>query len=69
MLVLSKSNTWRMCTIVDTDDSRVKVHYDGFDPVYDEWVDKLSSRIKPAEEGRSSARTALLKDFNRAKGS
>eukprot|EP00935_MAST-01C_sp_MAST-1C-sp1_P002059 g2059.t1 len=49
VLVLSKSNTWRMCTIVDTDDSRVKVHYDGYDEMYDEWVDKLSSRIKPAE--------------------
>eukprot|EP00935_MAST-01C_sp_MAST-1C-sp1_P002058 g2058.t1 len=38
--VLSPSKNWRMCTVVDTDDSRVKVHYDGYDEMYDEWLSK-----------------------------
>ncbi|NWX21072.1 LMBL3 protein, partial [Aegotheles bennettii] len=38
----------RVATIVDTDDYRVKVHFDGWDSIYDYWTDVDSPDIHPA---------------------
>ena len=46
VMVLSQSKNWRACTIVDSDAMRVKIHYDGFNPAYDEWLERDSPRIR-----------------------
>ncbi|XP_074891789.1 lethal(3)malignant brain tumor-like protein 3 isoform X5 [Buteo buteo] len=38
----------RVATIVDTDDYRIKVHFDGWDGIYDYWTDVDSPDIHPA---------------------
>uniref|UniRef100_A0A8D0GXS1 L3MBTL histone methyl-lysine binding protein 3 n=1 Tax=Sphenodon punctatus TaxID=8508 RepID=A0A8D0GXS1_SPHPU len=38
----------RVATVVDTDDHRIKVHFDGWDSVYDYWIDADSPDIHPA---------------------
>ncbi|XP_054030028.1 lethal(3)malignant brain tumor-like protein 3 [Dryobates pubescens] len=38
----------RVATIVDTDDYRIKVHFDGWDSIYDYWADVDSPDIHPA---------------------
>ncbi|XP_025976123.2 lethal(3)malignant brain tumor-like protein 3 isoform X3 [Dromaius novaehollandiae] len=38
----------RVATIVDTDDHRIKVHFDGWDSIYDYWTDVDSPDIHPA---------------------
>ncbi|OXB64487.1 hypothetical protein ASZ78_015971 [Callipepla squamata] len=38
----------RVATIVDTDDYRIKVHFDGWDSIYDYWMDVDSPDIHPA---------------------
>ncbi|XP_071405162.1 lethal(3)malignant brain tumor-like protein 3 isoform X2 [Pithys albifrons albifrons] len=38
----------RVATIVDTDDYRIKVHFDGWDNIYDYWTDVDSPDIHPA---------------------
>ncbi|XP_019375839.1 PREDICTED: lethal(3)malignant brain tumor-like protein 3 isoform X1 [Gavialis gangeticus] len=38
----------RVATIVDTDDHRIKVHFDGWDSIYDYWTDADSPDIHPA---------------------
>jgi len=37
---------WRQCTIADVKDESILVHYDGFKPEYDEWIEKQSARIR-----------------------
>ena len=56
--VTSPSRMKRRCTIVMVEGDRVKVHYDGFDPVHDEWLLKDSERIsedQPEAPGRRGA--------------
>ncbi|KAM4679999.1 lethal(3)malignant brain tumor-like protein 3 isoform 3-T4 [Amazona ochrocephala] len=38
----------RVATVVDTDDYRIKVHFDGWDSIYDYWTDVDSPDIHPA---------------------
>uniref|UniRef100_A0A8C8SIP4 L3MBTL histone methyl-lysine binding protein 3 n=1 Tax=Pelusios castaneus TaxID=367368 RepID=A0A8C8SIP4_9SAUR len=38
----------RIATIVDIDDHRIKVHFDGWDSIYDYWTDADSPDIHPA---------------------
>ncbi|KAM8810197.1 LOW QUALITY PROTEIN: lethal(3)malignant brain tumor-like protein 3 [Eudromia elegans] len=38
----------RVATIVDTDDHRIKIHFDGWDSIYDYWTDVDSPDIHPA---------------------
>ncbi|KAM6081315.1 lethal(3)malignant brain tumor-like protein 3 isoform 1-T4 [Chlamydotis macqueenii] len=38
----------RVATIVDTDDYRIKIHFDGWDSIYDYWTDVDSPDIHPA---------------------
>ncbi|XP_054852140.1 lethal(3)malignant brain tumor-like protein 3 [Eublepharis macularius] len=38
----------RVATVVDTDDHRFKVHFDGWDSIYDYWTDADSPDIHPA---------------------
>ncbi|XP_075354845.1 lethal(3)malignant brain tumor-like protein 3 isoform X3 [Mycteria americana] len=38
----------RVATIVDTDDYRIKVHFDGWDSIYDYWTEVDSPDIHPA---------------------
>ncbi|KAH0622298.1 hypothetical protein JD844_024478 [Phrynosoma platyrhinos] len=38
----------RVATVVDTDDHRIKVHFDGWDNIYDYWIDTDSPDIHPA---------------------
>ncbi|XP_077209269.1 lethal(3)malignant brain tumor-like protein 3 isoform X4 [Paroedura picta] len=38
----------RVATVVDTDDHRIKVHFDGWDIIYDYWIDADSPDIHPA---------------------
>ncbi|XP_053142349.1 lethal(3)malignant brain tumor-like protein 3 isoform X2 [Hemicordylus capensis] len=37
----------RVATVVDTDDHRIKVHFDGWDSIYDYWIDADSPDIHP----------------------
>jgi len=43
--VKSTSGQWRDTTIVESKDGRVRVHYDGFDSKYDEWLKTDSERV------------------------
>ncbi|XP_034964903.1 lethal(3)malignant brain tumor-like protein 3 isoform X2 [Zootoca vivipara] len=38
----------RVATVVETDDHRIKVHFDGWDSIYDYWIDADSPDIHPA---------------------
>ncbi|XP_067322873.1 lethal(3)malignant brain tumor-like protein 3 isoform X1 [Anolis sagrei] len=38
----------RVATIADTDDHRIKIHFDGWDSIYDYWIDADSPDIHPA---------------------
>ncbi|XP_067402835.1 lethal(3)malignant brain tumor-like protein 3 isoform X2 [Emydura macquarii macquarii] len=38
----------RIATIIDIDDHRIKVHFDGWDSIYDYWTDADSPDIHPA---------------------
>uniref|UniRef100_K7FRL0 L3MBTL histone methyl-lysine binding protein 3 n=1 Tax=Pelodiscus sinensis TaxID=13735 RepID=K7FRL0_PELSI len=38
----------RVATVVDIDDHRIKVHFDGWDNIYDYWADAESPDIHPA---------------------
>uniref|UniRef100_A0ABM5G5K3 Lethal(3)malignant brain tumor-like protein 3 isoform X3 n=1 Tax=Pogona vitticeps TaxID=103695 RepID=A0ABM5G5K3_9SAUR len=38
----------RVATVVDTDDHRIKIHFDGWDGIYDYWVDADSPDNHPA---------------------
>uniref|UniRef100_A0A674IEV4 L3MBTL histone methyl-lysine binding protein 3 n=1 Tax=Terrapene triunguis TaxID=2587831 RepID=A0A674IEV4_9SAUR len=38
----------RVATVVDIDDHRIKVHFDGWDSIYDYWTDADSPDIHPA---------------------
>ncbi|XP_068794367.1 lethal(3)malignant brain tumor-like protein 3 isoform X3 [Struthio camelus] len=38
----------RVATIIDTDDHRIKVHFDGWDSIYDYWTDVDSPDVHPA---------------------
>lgn len=39
------------CTVVEVEEDRVKVHYDGFGSFRDEWLPKSSTRIQSNETG------------------
>merc|ERR1740121_2048325 len=45
LTVMSPKQVERLCTIVEINGDRVKVHYDGFDVFHDEWLPKDSQRI------------------------
>ncbi|XP_066467297.1 lethal(3)malignant brain tumor-like protein 3 [Tiliqua scincoides] len=38
----------RVATVVDTDDHRIKVHFDGWNSIYDYWIDADNPDIHPA---------------------
>jgi hypothetical protein len=44
--VLSPSKKWRVCTIVDSDSTRIKIHYNGFEDTHDEWLEQDSPRLR-----------------------
>jgi len=43
--VVSSSGKVRSCTIMDTTQELLKIHYNGFDDRFDEWLQKISDRI------------------------
>lgn len=43
--VLSKTGVARACTVLTAQAGRVQVHYDGFLPQFDEWLDAASPRV------------------------
>jgi WD40 repeat protein len=43
--VLSLSQTWRECTVIDSASKRLKVTYDDFSSDFDEWIDESSDRL------------------------
>ncbi len=49
--VLSQTGNWRDCRVVERDElrGRVKVHYEGFDPMWDEWLEPADceKRMRP----------------------
>lgn len=45
VMVVSPSGKERRCTVVDSDDHRLKVHYEGFSEEYDEWLPIGDGRI------------------------
>ncbi|CAK0845314.1 unnamed protein product [Prorocentrum cordatum] len=45
IVVVSPSGAKRECTIVDFQGDQVKIHYNGFDQVNDEWLTQFSDRI------------------------
>jgi hypothetical protein len=48
--VLSQTGVWRDCRVVEREELRgVKVHYEGFDPMWDEWLlpAECDERMKP----------------------
>jgi hypothetical protein len=57
--VLSGTNMLRCCTVVNQDQELgLKVHYDGFDAQYDEWISLTSSRISGKEQQREGSEAA-----------
>ena len=44
--VLSPSQNWRECTVIESDKARVKIHYNGYHPEHDEWIAKSSDRLR-----------------------
>jgi len=44
---LSPTNVWRVCDVRALRDSSLYVHYQGFDPQFDEWIAAQSPRIRP----------------------
>ncbi|KAM6466679.1 lethal(3)malignant brain tumor-like protein 3 isoform 3-T4 [Liasis olivaceus] len=38
----------RVATVVESDDHRIKIHFDGWDSIYDYWIDADSPDIHPA---------------------
>lgn len=49
VLAMSASKARRTCTVLELKGQWVKLHYDGFDASYDEWLDKTSERILEKE--------------------
>jgi hypothetical protein len=45
--VLDTVNQWLEATVIDTDDNRVYVHYNGWPSRWDEWLDVSSPRVAP----------------------
>jgi hypothetical protein len=43
--ILSPSEQLRQCTVTDRDSTKFKIHYDGYDAKYDEWVEINSPRV------------------------
>jgi len=43
--VFSPSGIARACTVADTTDTSIKVHYDGYDEQHDEWLQRTATRI------------------------
>jgi len=46
VVVVSKSGAERKSTVVEAKGDEVKIHFNGFEPKHDEWMSRLSSRIK-----------------------
>jgi hypothetical protein len=44
--ILSLTKTWRVCTIVKSDSTRIKIHYEGYEDIHDEWLATDSDRIE-----------------------
>lgn len=44
--VLDSYRKWKEASVVDMNDTQIKVHYKGYVPKYDEWIHKNSERIK-----------------------
>lgn len=44
---LDEKNKWLHSTLIDASEKQVKIHYQGFHPKYDEWIDRNSDRIRP----------------------
>mmetsp|Transcript_134076 Transcript_134076/g.388074 ORF Transcript_134076/g.388074 Transcript_134076/m.388074 type:complete len:557 (+) Transcript_134076:68-1738(+) len=57
--VKSKTGHRRQVTITAADPERVKVHYDGFPSLFDEWIDRDSDRIVRVATPASSLTTTL----------
>eukprot|EP01084_Bolivina_argentea_P132673 234132_1 len=41
------TNQWHVCTIIEYNNDNIKIHYDGYDEQYEEWINKTSKRIAP----------------------
>eukprot|EP01064_Diplonema_japonicum_P038040 TRINITY_DN909_c1_g1_i1.p1 TRINITY_DN909_c1_g1~~TRINITY_DN909_c1_g1_i1.p1 ORF type:complete len:513 (+),score=65.63 TRINITY_DN909_c1_g1_i1:92-1540(+) len=63
VIVLSRrKRIWRECTIIDSDLERLKVHYDGYNDDYDEWLLRSSERLRTYDSSRliGMKKTGLL---------
>ena len=52
--VLSKTSRWRTCTVLDTRQDAIKIHYDGFHSQFDEWITD-SARLRAHCDGGGAA--------------
>ena len=62
--VLTQTGVWRDCRVVEREELRgaVKVHYEGFDPTWDEWLlpaeceERMKPRLRSAGTGSNDGR-------------
>jgi hypothetical protein len=49
--ILSQTGNWRQCSLVQKSSTSLKIHYDGFDSEYDEWInmDTDGHRVREAQ--------------------
>ena len=40
--VLSRTGNWRECSVVASDATRVRIHYNGYSSTHDEWISRDS---------------------------
>eukprot|EP01060_Flectonema_neradi_P017548 TRINITY_DN24414_c0_g1_i1.p1 TRINITY_DN24414_c0_g1~~TRINITY_DN24414_c0_g1_i1.p1 ORF type:complete len:620 (+),score=149.11 TRINITY_DN24414_c0_g1_i1:47-1906(+) len=53
VVILSKrKRIWRQCTVVECNDNQMRVHYDGYNDEFDEWLDRSSDRIRHYESSQ-----------------
>jgi HEAT repeat protein len=65
--IIGPSGATRTCQVVEQVEDRVKVHYEGFDDRYDEWVFITSDRIKTEADANDATDAKDAKDAKQVK--
>ncbi|CAF0916481.1 unnamed protein product [Brachionus calyciflorus] len=50
-----QSKNWFKCKIIQMDETRVKIHFCGWNSRYDKWIDKNSDEIRPEKKTKSKS--------------
>ena len=63
IVVLSKrKRIWRQCTVVECNENQMRVHYDGYNDEFDEWLDRSSERIRHYESSQLIGKRKTIKE-------